>query len=292
LPWPTAVHHSPDFMLAAADEEAVGHGEFLLVLGELHLSFNTMESRVFVEQHDDPPSMLAAAEADMRGSRIYGIMNRDVPGVSSRVSPPSALLSPEYTYWTMHPEAVTPPGPIMPAAALFVRREGERLVVRSRAGAFEAPLAHVVGEPLAAAAINAFKPVAKARHNPRITVDRLVVARESWSFPAGELAWAAVKSEPERFRAARRWRLEQGLPERAFYKVPVEDKPAFVDFTSLVLVNILAKAVRRSVEEENGSVTLTEMLPDADGLWLSDAAGARYTSEFRILAVDESARDL
>ncbi|MEE1784600.1 lantibiotic dehydratase [Streptomyces sp. SP17BM10] len=292
LPWPTAVHHSPDFMLAAADEEAVGRGEFLLVLGELHLSFNTMESRVFVEQHDDPPAMLAAAEADMRGSRIYGIMNRDVPGVSSRVSPPSALLSPEYTYWTMHPEAVTPPGPIMPAAALFVRREGERLVVRSRAGSFAAPLAHVVGEPLAAAAINAFKPVAKARHNPRITVDRMVVARESWSFPAGELAWAAVKSEPERFRAARRWRLEQGLPERAFYKVPVEDKPAFVDFTSLVLVNILAKAVRRSVEEENGSVTLTEMLPDADGLWLRDAQGARYTSEFRILAVDGAARDL
>ncbi|MQS10735.1 lantibiotic dehydratase [Streptomyces kaniharaensis] len=292
LPWPTAVHHSPDFMLAAADEAAVDRGEFLLVLGELHLSFNTMESRVFVEQHDDPPSMLAAAEADLGRRRIYGITSRDVPGVSSRVAPPSALLSPGYTYWTMHPEAVTPPAPIIPAADLVVDREGERLVVRSRSGDFEAPLAHVVGEPLAAAAINAFKPVARGSHSPRITVDRLVVARESWTFPAGELAWAAVRSEPDRFLAARRWRLAHGLPERAFYKVPVEDKPAFVDFTSLVLVNTLAKAVRRSAEQENGAVTLTEMLPDADGLWLRDAEGARYTSEFRVLAVDLPARDL
>ena len=73
-------------------------------------------------------------------------------------------------------------------------------------------------------------------------------ARESWSFPADQLAWAAVKNEADRFLAARRWRAEHGLPERAFYRVPVEDKPTFVDFGSLVYVNILAKAIRRTAE--------------------------------------------
>jgi len=289
VPWATAIHHSPDFMLAAADAGAVERDEHLFVLGELHLSFNTMESRLFVEQHDDPAWMLAAARADLGDRRIYSIPSREVPGVSSRVSPPSALMSPDYTYWTIHLEAAAPPGPIIPAADLLVYLEGGRLIVRSGSGSLEAPLLKVFGELLSAATVNAFKPVAHGTRSPRITIDRLVLARESWSFQADGVAWAALKSEADRFLAARRWRQEHGLPERAFYKVPVEDKPTFVDFRSLVYVNILAKSIRRSAEERNGSVTLTEMLPDQSELWLQDAAGARYTSELRFLAVDQRA---
>jgi hypothetical protein len=288
LPWATGIHHSPDFMLAAEDAAAVARDEHLFVLGELHLSFNTMESRLFVQQHDDPASMLAAAEADLGDRRIYSIPSREVPGVSSRVSPPSALMSPNYTYWTIHLEAAAPPGPIIPAADLTVQLKDGRLIVRSGSGELTAPLSRVFGELLSAATVNAFKPIAKEGRSPRITIDKLVLARESWSFEAEQLAWAAIKSEADRFSAARRWRAEQGLPERAFYKVPVEDKPTFVDFRSLVYVNILAKSIRRSAEEQ-GSVSLTEMLPDQHELWLTDAAGARYTSEFRILTVDQEA---
>ena len=168
----------------------------------------------------------------------------------------------------------------------MVYADGQQLLVRSRSGDFQAPLAEVVGEFLGSAVVNAFKPIAKAEHSPRVAIDRLVLARESWTFRAGELAWAAMKSEADRFLAARRWRAEHGLAERAYYKVPVEDKPTFVDFSSLVYVNMLAKAIRRSAEVENGSVTITEMLPELSELWLVDAAGHRYTAEFRVLAVD------
>ena len=197
-------------------------------------------------------------------------------------------MSPNYTYWTIHLEAAAPPGPIIPAADLTVRLEDDRLIVRSGSGELTAPLSRVFGELLSAATVNAFKPIARDGRSPRITIDQLVLARESWSFPAEQVAWAAIKSEADRFLAARRWRAEHGLPERAFYKVPVEDKPTFVDFRSLVYVNILAKSIRRSAEE-HGSVSLTEMLPDQHELWLRDAAGARYTSEFRILTVDREA---
>lgn len=291
VPWITAIHHAPDFMLAAADEDAVERGEHLFILGELHLSFNTLESRVFVQQHDDPASLLANAEADLDGRRVYGVPAKDLPGVSSRVAPPSALLSPDYTYWTVYPESTTPPAPIIPAADILVRRENGRLIARSGCGRLEAPLNKVVGEPLAGQAVNAFKPVTRGAHSPRITIDRLVISREGWSFPVGDLAWAAVKDEAERFLAARAWRLAHGVPERAFYKVPVEDKPTFVDFGSLVFVNILAKSVRRSVEEGGGKLSMTEMVPDRSQLWLRDADGARYTSEFRILTVDQLAEE-
>jgi len=285
LPWATGMFHSPDFMLAADDAAAVDRGDYLFVLGELHVSFNTMESRLFVEQHDDPPSLLAAAEADLGDRRIYSVPGKDLPGVTSRVSPPSALLSPGYTYWARHPVAAHPPGPVIPAADLFVHREDGELVVRS-SGGFAAPLVQVVGEHLAAAVLNAFKPLTHGPHSPRVTIDRLVIARESWSFRAADVAWVTLKSEADRFLAAREWRLRHGLPERAFYKVPVEDKPTFVDFGSLVYVDLLAKSIRRSAQEENGSVSLTETLPDRSQLWLRDADGARYTSEFRICAVD------
>jgi hypothetical protein len=286
-PWATAIHHSPDFMLAAADLGALERGEHLFVLGELHLSFNTMESRLFVLQHDDPASLLTAAEADLGDRRIYSLPPKDELHGTSRVAPPSALLSSRYTYWTRYPEAVTPPAPIIAATDLTVHREGGQLIVRSRSGALEAPLSMVLGEQLSAASVNAFKPLARNGHSPRIVIDRLVIARESWTFAARDLAWAAVRSEADRFLGARTWRLHNQLPEQAFYTVPVEDKPTFVDFSSLAYVNILAKAIRRSAPEPNGSLTLTEMLPDQSQLWLRDAAGGHYTSEFRILTVDQ-----
>ncbi|WP_025616739.1 lantibiotic dehydratase [Salinispora cortesiana] len=288
-PWANAVHHSPDVLLAAADLDAVARGEFLFVLGELHLSFNTMESRVFVEQHDSPPAMLASAQADLGDRRIYAIPPKEWPGVSSRLAPPSSLLSPDYTYWTQHPEAVVPPGPIIPAAALTVRLEGDRLVVRSLTDGFAAPLSEVAAEFLSSAVVNAFKPVSGA-HTARVTIDRLVVCRESWRFRAAEVAWTRTRSESERFLGARRWRTRHGLPERVYVKAPVEDKPTFVDLGSIVYVNLLAKLIRRSADRPDGWVTLTEMLPDMSQLWLTDAAGARYTAEFRMVAVDERAR--
>jgi len=289
VPWATAIHHSPDIMLAATDADAVERGEHLFVLGELHVSFNTMESRLFVQQHDDPASLLTAAEADLGDRRIYAIAPRDGHSVTSRTTPPSALMSPRYTYWTMYPEAATPPAPIIPAADLFVHRDGDQLVVRSSSGAFEAPLLKVLGEQLSGVSVNAFKPLPRGSYTPRITIDSLVIARQSWTFRADEVAWAAARSEPDRFLGARRWRLRHRLPERAFYTVPVEDKPTFVDFSSLAYVNILAKAIRRSAEEPDGSVTLTEMLPDQSQLWLHDGEDRRYTSELRLLAVDQRA---
>lgn len=287
LPWATAIHHSPDFMLAAADVAAVERGEHLLVLGELHLSFNTMESRLFVQQHEDPGSLLAAEESDLGDRRIYAIAPRDGVSVTSRTTPPSALLSPQYTYWTIYPEAATPPGPIIPAADLLVHREDDQLIVRSRSGTLLGPLIAVVGEQLSGVAVNAFKPLARGSHNPRVLIDSLVIARESWTFEAAEVGWAVERSEADRFLGARRWLQQHRLPERAFYTVPVEDKPTFVDFGSLAYVNLLAKAIRRSAVDDDGSVTLTEMLPDQSQLWLRDSDGGRYTCEFRIVTVDQ-----
>jgi hypothetical protein len=134
--------------------------------------------------------------------------------------------------------------------------------------------------------VDAFQPVAPAAHRPRITIDKLVLSREQWAFQVADSAWAFAKDEQERFHLARRWRQEQELPERVFYRVPIELKPTAADFRSIVLVNMLAKQIRRTQAAGHTGFTVTEMLPDLDQLWLTDRHGQRYSSELRIVAYD------
>jgi hypothetical protein len=283
--WLTAHYHSPDFMLAATDADAVARGEYEIVLGELHMGKNTLESRCFVEQHDDPRTFTAHELADLGAGRVYFLPPMRIEELTSRAAPPTAVLVPEFTYWTLHRESIRSPNPPIPAVDLVVYADHGRLMVRSLRGPFTASLLEVLSEALSGGVTNAFRPIGRGPHTPRVCIDRLVVARESWNLPAAEATWAFRKPEANRFAAARAWRAAHGLPERAFYGVPVEEKPSFVDFTSLPLVNLLAKAIRRSAEVQ-GSLTLTEMLPDLSQLWLPDHDGARYTSEFRMCVVD------
>ncbi|MFD2765842.1 lantibiotic dehydratase [Micromonospora eburnea] len=286
--WSEAIHHSPDVMLATTGPQAVDRGDYLFVLGELHLASNTVESRLFVEQHPDPDRLRAMDAADHGDRRVYLIPPKHWQAVNSRTYPPSALLSPRYAYWSLHADAGGAPGRSIPAAALLVEPVDDRLVVRTRDGGLRYDLLETTGELLSAAVVNGFRPLAPRRHRPRVTVDRLVMARESWTIPAAEAEWASLRDESRRFREARAWRRALRLPERAFYKLPTEDKPAYVDFSSLVLVNMLAKGFRKAMETTGATVSLTELLPDHDSLWLRDHAGERYTSELRLVAVDPS----
>jgi Lantibiotic dehydratase, N terminus len=288
--WSLASQHSPDIMIVAASADALRRGEFLLVLGELHMATNTLESRCFVEQHPDPARLLEAAAADHGGRRFVALPPKDSPLVTSRLTPPTALLSPEYTYWTAGADAAaTPPGPVLPAAGLFVTRGHDDLVVSCASSGAKFAFFEVIGDIMTGVVINAFRPVTPGPHRPRVIIDRLVLSREAWTFQVDEAPWVFVKDEAERYALARRWRAERQLPERVFYKVPVEKKPIAADFRSLVLVNLLAKNVRRSKDARFSSFSVTEMLPDLDGLWLADAAGERYTCELRMVASDQGA---
>ena len=287
--WTNARQHSPDLMIAATGAEAVARDRFAVVLGEIHLAMNTVESRLFVEQHDDPDRLLALAERDAAGRRVYAVQRRSSPFVTSRVSPPTALLSPEYLYWTMGDESVDCPVPPARSAELDVRLDGGRLVVD--VGADRIELLEMIGEILTSTVSNAFQPFADAPHRPRITLDRFIVARESWTVAPRDAGWAFRTDERDRFAAARAWMSERAMPERVFVKAPVEIKPSVVDFSSLVLVNTLAKAIRRTDEQDAGTLTFSEMVPGPGDLWLTDAQGARYTSELRMVAVEARSRD-
>ena len=287
--WSGARQHSPDIMIAAASPAEVERGNFLLVLGELHIALNTLDGRLWVEQHPDPARLIAAEQADRGPRRVVAIRAKDHPDLNSRLSPPSALLGPGQLYWSSAiTDSFDPPesDTVLPGAAMTVARRGQDLVVQVAPSGPELDFFEVIVDEMVGAVVNAFQPVAPAAHRPRVTIDKLVLAREQWVFQVADSAWAFAKDEAERYYQARRWRREHGLPERVFYRVPVELKPAAADFRSIVLVNLLAKHIRQTHAAGHPQYTITEMLPDLDQLWLTDHHGQHYSSELRIIAYD------
>jgi hypothetical protein len=186
------------------------------------------------------------------------------------------------------PVANGPRSRVIPISAFVVEDSEEGLMVRTRDGRMKFDIIEFLGELLSGAAIELMKIVSPRSHVPRIMLDRLVIVRESWSFPATDLPFTHQETEHERYLEARRWMHKRGLPRFVFVRIPVEVKPFYVDFESPIYVEIFIKMIRRMLASDRGGepITVTEMLPTPGHLWLPDADGQRYTSELRIVVFD------
>jgi hypothetical protein len=176
----------------------------------------------------------------------------------------------------------------LPIGALVVENSDGALIVRTRDGQLRFDILEIFIHFLSMQSVNFFKILETGRHSPRITFDRLVVSRETWRFPPDELGFVYEKDAGERFVAVRRWAREHDFPRFVFARMPIEIKPFYLDFDSPTYVDIFAKFVRRTLESDLADplVTVVEMLPGPNNVWLPDAEGQRYTSEIRIVAVD------
>lgn len=283
--WRAARYHSPDVMIAAPSAEAIRSGNYLLVLGELHCALNTLDYGSFRALHPSPDELQQAFERDMPDPLVVPVYAKDSPLMTVRTSRPF------FAPWSYYLETGLDiaPGPRDRVLAFddleLVERDG-LLSARAPDGTvFE--ILELFGRTLSPVATLAFGIFPAVEHRPRITIDRLVVARETWSFPPSALEFAEEADEARRFLAAHRWAEAHRLPRRFFVKAAFEDKPVFVDLDSPVFVNGLARLARKRHGRPNAEAPLviTEMLPDLGETWLTDAAGERYTSELRMVAV-------
>jgi hypothetical protein len=288
--WAGGRYASPDILIAAADEQAMRRGDFELILGELHLALPTLRHSCFVSQHPRPADLLAYLGHDNPGPRLISVPPKEDAGrLTIRTQP--ALTRDEDFVVALFEQTADPGRPrLLRAADLFIHRTpaGLRVAVGAE---YSFDIADVFSELLTNLIMDRFAMFPASTHLPRISIDRLVITRETWRFPAGQLEFAAISDEAARFAAARAWWRGAALPEQVFVKVPGETKPFFVDFASPHYVAILAKAVRRlragGPGQASGAVVqISEMLPSLDELWLSDREGNRYTSECRVVAVD------
>jgi hypothetical protein len=282
--WSSARHFSPDLMIAARDTDAIDRGEFQLILGEVHMAINAQRSNCLVSQHPDLSVLLAQTDAEFPEPRLLPVLPKgSLPRLSIRTHPGFVRDKDFLLETTHHTVPADRPG-LIQAGDVEVLRAGDSLVLRLPTGeTFD--VLDAFCEILMDAVIDRFKFFDDRPHTPRITVDKVVLCREKWRLPSADVPFSKGKDEARRFVLARRWQHEMGLPDQIFVTPNKGAKPVYIDFASPMYVNLLAKFVRRA-QTDGAVLTIAEMLPDHDELWLRDGEGRAHTSELRFAAFD------
>jgi len=287
--WPAARYVSPDLMIAADDANAIARGDYTLVVGEFHAAINTIGASLFLTQHPDRTELLAETDLDHPGPRLLPLVAKENrTRLSARIR--QSLVRPEDYYIGLMDYTADPSRPrtVMSADAMVSDADGRLVVTLPDGAVFD--LVDVFAHSLGTMVIDLCRIMPEADHSPRVTVDKVVLAREAWRFEVSKLDFPDAKAESKRFVQARQWRTEQGLPRFVFVTSPIESRPFYVDFDSPIYVNIFAKAARRlALKDPQGKLRITEMLPGPDQVWLTDDQGQSYTSELRLIAVDQTA---
>ncbi|MFG2109619.1 thioesterase domain-containing protein [Micromonospora chersina] len=283
--WSNAVMHSPDLQICATDAVALARGEYTVVLGELHAAWSSFDCAVFTPSHPEVERLRAALAEDLGERRVRLLFPADWPRRTSRTA--ESLAGPTDRHLAFQDAPGAESARVLPTVDLTVTEVDGRLVATASDGQ-RWPLTEVFAELLSAHAVDGFKLVAAAPYTPRITLDRLVVARQTWRTTVGESGLATATGERQRFLAVRDWRRRLDLPEQVYVKLGTETKPCFVDLASPAFANMLCAMVRAArVDGGDGvSLTVSEMLPTTDQAWVPDGAGRRYFSELRLHLVD------
>jgi hypothetical protein len=134
---------------------------------------------------------------------------------------------------------------------------------------------------LGAEAMSHFKILPRRPYTPRVTIDKLVIARERWHLGRAELLERLEPVDADPVGRVTAWARRRGLPRYLFGAVPHEAKPFYVDLGSPIYIDSFVKYLKDAT-----ALGLSEMLPGHGDLWLTDADGRAYTSELRFAAVD------
>jgi hypothetical protein len=289
--WHAGRHHSPDIMIAARDAAAIEAGDCEFVMGELHAGMVTCDRSHYYDLARDPDLVRRCVDRALleQQPRFVPLFPRvSQPRVTCYGYPPPEAFSPAYTYLSFGERAGerAVPGPLVKVADLAVRATPSGPVVAFPDGSCQ-PLLHVLGEYVSYAVFTRFRMAPAWAHHPRVTIDRLVVTRETWRVPAAELEPLGHLPAAQAYVGLCRLAARYGLPRHSYWRPARAVKPIYLDLCSPQLAELLLTAARSS-DGAAGMFTFTEMYPGPQQLWLTDAQGNRYTSEIRLTLADTS----
>lgn len=205
-------------MVSAAGADALRRGEFELVLGELHVAVNTLGASLFVDQHPDPAELLDPTTGDHPDPGLVPPLPEEHRSrLSTRIR--HCLVRPEDYYVALVDDTADPHRPrTLRSADVRVQSRADRLVAVLPDGAgFD--VLDVFSHVLTTLVVDGFRLLPDGDH-PRVTVDRMTVARETWRFPVAGHGFADGKTGARRFVGTRAWRREHGLPRFVFVVSP------------------------------------------------------------------------
>ncbi|MFL6139718.1 MAG: lantibiotic dehydratase [Frankiaceae bacterium] len=279
--WAHGRIHSPDLHLCAPDRAALERGEYVVVLGELHIGLPAFDSHFFAIGHPDQEALRAGLAADLPHGRVRLLVPPDWPRHCARNA--EWMHGPHDVQLGFVPAPGAHPERHVPITALTVGPGPTGLRVRADDGR-QWPLVEMFAYLFDHQTFDTWKLAGTAGCTPRIWVDGLVLVRETWRTTVGATGLADVTGERDRYLAVRRWRASLGMPDRVFVRVDTELKPFFVDLTSPLSARLLCTMLRGALAKggPGATLTVTELLPGPEDAWLVDAAGRRYASELRL----------
>ncbi|MFF8832036.1 lantibiotic dehydratase [Streptomyces sp. NPDC015131] len=272
---------APHLALHSPDLQVVRHrdGGHTVVLGELHACLATCDLP-FLDWTGGPGSLRDRVNAVIGAERAVPLLPVDWKRNSGRLVPAPVGAGDRLIGFTRAPFGDRSR---IDAAVAITLAERDGTVTATTPDGRVWSMAELLAVPVSIVAADAFKVGLDRPHAPRVTLDGLVLFREAWRVPAGEIPLAARPDREGDYLAVRRWLRGSGLPDRAFVKFPQETKPSLVDFTSPTLVLTFANLVRRAQRlDPAAAVVLSEPLPHPEDSWLTDADGERYVSELRL----------
>lgn len=284
--WSFAQVHSPDLDICARSPEAINEGDYLVVLGELHVAYATLGVRCLTWPLDDPDDVLRRAVADYGQPRIVPLLPSAWPGNAGR----AVYVEPSGQDWQLGfgKAPVTEASRLVPVDSVPLFVSDSQIVGRLPDGSVR-PLLEFFAYFLSMISVNALRSLATDGHTPRVTIDRLVAFRETWRLTFADVLDLATLSDGwQQYLAARRLVARLGTPDRCFVSISTERKPFFVDFTSPLSVSMLCSTLR-AVDRSDHARTrliLSEMLPTPEQAWVPDAVGNRYFGELRLHLTD------
>jgi hypothetical protein len=239
-----------------------------------------------VNQHPSPEELLRNVEQDLGGSNLVPMPAKKEMKLISRTA--ATLIAPSDMFLEYARDGLAfDRSKAVPISSLSIEKHDDELFAVTADGQ-KFKLIELMGWRLAELVTDSFKMFIPSSYNPRISIDRMVVKRESWRFKPADIPFAREQDPAERFLLSRKWMEEHELPRFLFYKVPVETKPAYMDLHSPIFIDIFSRMVRRTAEANlpHAVIEVTEMFPTVDQTWLPDGENNRYSCELRIVALD------
>lgn len=270
----------PDVMIAAASADAIRRGDYVGVIGEIHCE-NTVAGSFLVTQHPRPSELFHAVSDDTANEMV---IFRQRPSSSWLARTNNALVQPHHWRYVFGDDLPHhPPCQALSAGMFFAARADSSVVIRAKDGSMQFDALELFGGLLVDEAERLLAEfIPRAPHTPRMSLGNLVIARERWNVCPKNMPFLWQKEPAQQFLEIRLWRQAHGMPQRVFVKSPTERKPWFLDFDSPMLTAIFVSWIRQLPEE--AQVSLVEMFPDVNELWLVDREGHHFTSELRLVA--------
>jgi len=276
--------HSPDFLFVAKDLDAVNRGDYAVVMGEIHKStyMVTMPwAMPFCPYRDEVESFLSQTMTEP----VLEFSDPPLRHIRANINWP--VVPPFHEIVTEARTSRYPPERIINVGELEVVEEDGNLFVGSR------DQRHRVWFPSVIRYFNYRKfqknvivdplPVLGEKYSPCLRYGpRVVLQRRRWKFDREELPEVSrlAADSMELWLAVRSWQQQAGIPRLVFIKVPTEPKPVLIDFDNFLSVELFLRLTRKSPV-----VSISEMVPGPEDLWMRDADGRRFVSEIRTTVV-------